>query len=396
MKHALFLEPVDAWSFRDGKPFEVGEAFEARSLFPPHPRTVLGCLRTAMLRRLCPDPERYAGRVSSGTCRSCGTGACAALPRVGGPGEAPPFQIGPPLLAQRDGGRVDVYYPTPRDLVSMGPSDGLDCGGERKKTRTMLLAPVDPPRQATHCLGRLRPSGIATAERMKGLEGEFIGTAALEACLAGTPPALEDDAPAVCREPRIGIGVDPGTRGAREGHLYLRDVIRLEEGAGLLVAASEDLGLDGDIARLGGDGRMTRIIGVEPPHWPRQPDLDRRLKVYFVAPTWFRSAEGPDRSNWYPSWLDADRFEGILPGIGARLRLVGAAVGPLAPVGGWNLASQQPRPIHWLVPAGAVYFFDAEDAGQARAAADVMHGRSLCDDDAMAHAGFGLAFVGRW
>ncbi|MCU0243117.1 MAG: hypothetical protein MUF51_11935 [Vicinamibacteria bacterium] len=30
---ALYLEPVDGWSFRDGRPFEAGEAFDAATLY---------------------------------------------------------------------------------------------------------------------------------------------------------------------------------------------------------------------------------------------------------------------------------------------------------------------------------------------------------------------------
>ncbi|MDR7491960.1 MAG: type III-B CRISPR module-associated Cmr3 family protein [Armatimonadota bacterium] len=400
MKHALFLEPVDAWSFRDGKPFEVGEAFEARSLFPPHPRTVLGCLRTALLRRWCPEPDRYAGRARPGACPECGAGPCRALPLVGPPDGVPPFEIGPPLLARREGRRAEVYYPVPRDLVCLDAGGGSGPKGGPGGTRTGLLVPLVPPSGASHCLGGLGPIGLAGPERVEEPEEclRFISRRALEACLAGADPppdSLGDRAPGFVREPRIGIGIDAGTRAAREGRLYLRDVVRLEDGAGLLVATSEELGLDMDVARLGGDGRMARLVAVEFPGWPSRPEVATRLKVYLAAPTWFRGGAGGS-AGWYPGWLDPERLEGIPPGCQARVRLVGAAMGTLVPVGGWNLATQQPREIQWLVPAGSVFFFEAESAGEARTAADAIHGRPLCDDEVMARAGFGLAFVGRW
>lgn len=389
MNHAVFLEPVDVWSFRDGRPFEVGEAFEARSVFPPHPRTVLGCLRTALLRRWCPEPERYAGRIATGSCSACGPGPCHALPHVGAPGGPPPFEVSPPLLARRAGRSVRVYYPAPRDLVY------LETGGGGYPA---LLAPLSPPAGAVHCLRDLRPIGLATEARVKEFREGVLGTHALTAYLLGSAPEaevlLEDRAPAHVAEPRIGIGIEAETRAAREGRFYLREVVRLEEGAGLAVVTSRDLGLDGEVARLGGDGRMTRISAVEFGGWPPCPEVETRFKVYLAAPTRFAAANGTGA--WHPGWLDPERLEGAPPGCGARVRLVGAAVGALTPVGGWDLAAQEPREIQWLVPAGSVFFFEADDAAEARAAAGAIHGRALCDDVVMARAGFGLAFVGRW
>lgn len=389
MNHAVFLEPIDVWSFRDGRPFEVGEAFEARSLFPPHPRTVLGCLRTALLRRWCPEPERYAGRPLSESCTACGVGPCRALPYVGEPGGPPPFEIGPPLLARREGRGVRVYYPAPRDLVYLETAEGR-C--------PTLLAPLSPPPGAVHCLGGLRPIGLVAEARVGEFKEGFLGARALAAYLRGSAPALEvlldDCAPRHVPEPRIGIGISAETRAAREGQLYLREVVRVQDGAGLVVATSQDLGLDGEVARLGGDGRMTRISAVEFGGWPPCPEVDTRFKIYLAAPTRFEGATGT--AAWHPGWLDPERLEGAPPGCGARVRLVGAAVGALTPVGGWDLAAQQPREIQWLVPAGAVFFFEADAADDARAAAGAIHGRPLCDDDSMARAGFGLAFVGRW
>ncbi|HWP34530.1 MAG TPA: type III-B CRISPR module-associated Cmr3 family protein [Thermodesulfobacteriota bacterium] len=398
MTHAVFLEPVDAWSFRDGKPFEVGEAFEARSLFPPYPRTVLGCLRTAVLRRWCPEPERYAGRVRAGACSACGTGPCLALPHVGPPDGGPPFEIGPPLLARREGRRVQVYYPVPRDLVRLDSGIGCGPGGDPAAGRVGLLAPLDLPPGAAHCLDGLRPVGIVGPDRVEEIETRFVSQRALEAYLSGVCPeekALADRPPTSFREPRIGIGIDAATRSARRGYLYLRDVMRLEERAGLLVATNQDLELDGAVARLGGDGRMTRVVAVDFPGWPSRPEVGVRFKVYLSAPTWF-GRPGNGAGSWCPGWLDDGRHEGTPPGCSARVRLIGAAIGPLVPAGGWDLSRQQPRDIQWLVPAGAVYFFEAADGEQARLAAEALHGRALCDDAAMARAGFGLAFVGRW
>jgi CRISPR-associated protein Cmr3 len=396
MRHAVFIEPVDAWSFRDGRPFEVGEAFEARSLFPPFPWTVLGCLRTALLRELCGDPPRYASPARPGACPACGSGPCAATPRVGPAGGPAPFELGPPLLTRRTmDGRLEVFYPTPRDLVVLDPPDPPDP--PTAPARAALLAPLDgtPPGTA-HVLGDLAPVGRRGPERVEAPRAAFVSEGILRAALAGTarPWPWEPTPPAFASEPRIGIGIDLRTRTAQEGRFYVRDVVRLEDGAGLLVETSEDLGLDGLLGRLGGDGRLARIARVDPPSGPELVEPEgARFKLYFASPAWFGRPDG--RGDWRPGWLDGG-VEGLEPRSGVRLRLRGAAVGGLVPVGGWDLARQEPRPLRWLVPGGAVYFFEARDREAARAAARAVHGRCLADDTQMARAGFGLAFAGRW
>lgn len=399
MSSTLFLEPLDGWSFRDGRPFEAGEAFEATSLFPPSPWTTLGCLRTAALRSLCPDPERYAGRNAEGSCPECGRGPCAAERVVGAAGGDPPFHAGPPLLARRAGARaVDIFYPVPADLA---------CSVEGGVATSRLLTPVDCPSGVAHALGQRRPVTVLAPGRLHPwhADGPWLNGTELTRCLAGNaedglacrsarhghPSGGEiGERPTIYREPRIGVGIDPETRGIREGQLYLRDVVRLDEGVGLAVSVEPRLQLDGEIGRLGGDGRMVRFHAVEAPTPPRRPDrFDApRLKVYLASPTWFEGG-------WRPRWIDPDRLEGTPPGLTARLRLVATAIGDSPAVGGWDLKTQRPRPMLRLVGAGAVYFFEIV-TGDVGAVAEGLHGQPFCDDPSLGRAGFGLALVGRY
>src|SRR5690606_5208459 len=42
----LFLEPVDVWLFRDGRPFDALSDHRAESIFPPYPTVMQGAIRS--------------------------------------------------------------------------------------------------------------------------------------------------------------------------------------------------------------------------------------------------------------------------------------------------------------------------------------------------------------
>lgn len=397
MKSAVFLEPVDAWSFRDGRPFEAGEAFDAATLFPPSPFSTLGCLRTALLRRHCGDLERYAGRARGSPCPVCGTGTCRAVEIAGPPSGPAPFAVGPPLPACRAPGSTEItaFYPLPADLVSVvgaGPDGG--CGAA-------LLRPLDGlPAGAHHSLAArgLAPVGLAGPGRIVPFRPFGAGTDAepvdwltateLVSALGGECPKIDmaRGRDFAAEEARVGIGMDSRRGAAQEGKLYIRNVIRLEEGFGLAVSLERDLELDGEVARLGGDGRLVRVsrASLTVPSPPQ--GLDARLKVYLASPCWFSAGDRP-------RWLQAGI--GMVPGTTVGVRLVGAALRAASPIGGWDLARQEPRPMRHMVGAGSVLFLEVTE-GDPLAAVRALHDRSICDDSALARAGFGLAFVGRW
>lgn len=381
-----FLQPVDGWSFRDGRPFDAGEAFEAGSLYPPPPWTTAGCIRTALLRRLCGDPERYAGRGNGRTCPTCGEGACAALSGVGRAGEPAPFTLGPPLPARRAGdGPVEMFFPAPQDLAEDRAEEG---GSHRVEGR--LLKPVAVPDGVRHSLAALHltPVGAESPKgRLRPWPQRWLTAAQLEQCLDDRVPEPGGPPPTIERDPRVGVGIEPARRSVKEGLLYVREFVSLGPDEGLAVTLERELGLRGDTGRLGGDGRMAVLTEGTAAAWPSAPaQASRRLKVVFAAPTFFAGG-------WRPRFLDAAGLEGEIGG--ARVRLVAAALAAAAPVGGWDLAKQQPRPLRHLVGAGSAYFFEVT-AGEPEAVIDAVHGRSLCDDSSMAKVGFGLAFVGRY
>lgn len=383
-RHVLCLEPVDVWSFRDGRPFDVGEAFEARSMFPPSPWSTLGCIRTALLRQHCGDPERYAGRPRGDRCPVCDQGPCHALPVVGEAGGQPPFTVGPPLPCRR-GDRTELLFPCPADVVK---ADKADKG----QAALHLLAPLTLPDGAARSSPDLMPVGVPVAEDIKPLVGHYVTARELEAWsrgeAQGKAPADDDPEDRIfLRESRVGIGIAPGRNAVETGHLYVRDTIRLRENFALAVPCDRDLGLAGEVGRLGGDGRLVRFAGADQAAWPAIPKIQGpRVKLCFGSPTWVR--EGANARSWRRMLLERC-------GDGLDLRVVAIAVSGSPALGGWDLQKQQPREMRRLLGAGSVIFIEVRDGDPGRLV-EAVHGQHLCDDPAMAAAGFGLAFAGGW
>lgn len=382
MNNLLFFQPLDVWSFRDGRPFEAGEAFEAASIFPPPPWTTAGCIRTALLRRSCGDPEKYAGRGNGRLCRKCGEGPCAALDSVGPPGRDAPFMLGPPLPCIVEKGAARLFFPAPADLA-------LDTDGSEQSSPT-IFNPLDLPDDHCTSLRGLRPVGTRSAKRIKPFEPRWLTAAEMESYLAGALPAIskETSRSLFKDEPRIGIALDYATGSARDRQLYLRDTVRLVDGLGVAVLADRPLDLDREIARLGGDGRMARVSCFEVDSLPAVPDSmsGDRFKLYLASPA-------PLVDGWRPEWIDPESFEGVVPDTQTGVRLVALALAGQVSIGGWDLAAQQPRMMRRMAVAGTVLYFEVVK-GAAQDVARALHGRSIVSDTSEGRVGFGLTLIG--
>ncbi|MDI7276942.1 MAG: type III-B CRISPR module-associated Cmr3 family protein, partial [Anaerolineae bacterium] len=186
----LFLEAVDVWLFRDGRPFSAGSDHRARSLFPPLPTTVQGMVRSYHLLRQRRDVDL---RDKASVRAAVGTST-----------EFPPgFRMRGPFVAREEGEdrRIWRYFPLPADAAG---TEG----------RYRPLAPVTPPRGVvTSCVLREdeAPGGyrglsllIQQGDPAKQ-EGEwwlredellrYLGGAEAEATPAYPRPPAEDELP---------------------------------------------------------------------------------------------------------------------------------------------------------------------------------------------------------
>lgn len=402
----LFIRPLDTQFYRDGRPFDAGSESEARSVFPPYPRTVYGACRTAIIWSQAGsnwDPTGADPRWSSlypvvGTVNGFGSLT------IRGPVPGRTYS-NPTTVAER-------LFPVPLDLVNL-PKRGREAyalvhpcleGKSLSDTSNFRWRSLNP--------ARLSRGSTELIEAVPGYLSEYY----VQGYLTGDCPgsgALLPLSEVHRVESRIGLARDIRLRTAQAGLLYAAPHVRMADGegrgtGGLVVEVEEDRDLlpPKGILRLGGDSRPAEFMPVSNRDWSDVIAAAKdkvlgtgRFKAVLVTPAIFGTG-------WYPAFLDEDS-EGLAGTLaGMTVRLAGACVGRPIPIGGFNLASTppSPKPIQKAVPAGSVFFFqvqgwDSSDAEDKQRAVDELFTRffyrSLCQDPE-AKEGFGVALIGGW
>lgn len=359
----LFIEPIDVWLFRDGRPFDALSDHRAESIFPPYPSVLQGTIRSHQLALLGVDL-----RDKRAIAAAVGTGADYGGLRVRGP-----------LIARSDEkGRLIRYFPRPADARL----DGL---------MAQALTPVEPPKRVLSSVPTrfwLLPVG----EPKKAVAGDWLSEDALAGYLKGQPVVTTKNSELFSQESRFGIAHDARKRTVREGALFEVEFVRPQSGVGLWLEMSGYSGWPkSGMMRIGGEARGASYRVVEDvASWPAPADpLPERFKVYFATPTYFDGG-------WQPAHGDWGRFfEG-------EVELVAAAVNRYESVGGFDWAKSPDdasahRPARRYVPAGSVYFFVSHSRSRLRPGLI----QNAISDFALqpnlgAEIGFGQVMIERW
>lgn len=353
----LFIEPVDVWLFRDGRPFNAGTDHRARSLFPPYPSVMQGVVRSHQL-------------VVQGIDLADGD---AIRDAVGTATDYRGLRVCGPFVARREDGCVTRYVPAPWGGILREDEKLHPLTPRAVPEGVQISAPT--ARLLWHDGDRKKPKG-----RM------WLSEDALLRYLEGHPvePVLQTEL--FCREDRLGIGLDDATRTTAEsqegaGLLYETEFIRTREKVGLEIDVRGLAGLDQwpdrGVLRIGGGGRGGRYEPSNSPPWPGVPDpLPGRFQVFFATPTCFDAGWQPE------TW---ERF------FDGNARLVAAAIGRYESIGGFDVAAGRQKPARRYVPAGSVYFFESENG--TRLNPDLINAAIT---DAGAEIGFGQVIIRRW
>jgi CRISPR-associated protein Cmr3 len=289
----------------------------------------------------------------------------------------------------RDG---EPLVPAPADLGVVLVSGGEEIPRVEEVARFYPEAsPAGVERRWSHPLNLLVSQTATGAEPRSAAGDWFLTPKGLQAWRQGGMPEPADF---VHRkelwkdEPRTGVGLQKDWRTHEVGLLYTFGFVRLERGVALGFEARETGLGEGGAVRLGGEGR-TAALDPGTPFPGGGEEEAARFSLCFLTPAL-------SRTGGYPPGFAYGEEHGQIRGVlaGRPCRLVAAALPRFTFVGGWDLASQRPKPLRRAIPPGSVFFFETLDGGALPLSE--IDGRCFSDypGEHLEEQGFGLAVAG--
>jgi len=403
MQNTWHFAAMDSLFFRDSRPMNAGESAWIESMFPPTGHTLQGAIRTAILSHLDADFQAFQ---NGEPCLPDGGSLKQALGDKDSLGK---LSLSGPLLCQ-DGVPL---YPVPLDLIKRKAQSDFD-----------LLRPSD---EAVTCdLGNIRLP-VTNGSGLKALEGTFISQEGMQLLLAGNATSklqdslypligeqYEQNKPSLAyREPKMGLARDKKSRMAEEGMLYAIAPVRPRAG---LTIAIQVTGVNTEhfpqtplIQRLGGEGKLAHITITTPPPLPDKSFREENGRLFFKLvlitparmpnagwlPNGFTPVENTTHS-WdgtleYSHAGNSDEEDDQPSQCAVRFNIISACIGKALKIGGWNHGRHHSKPVKSYVPAGSVYFCEADATQQHNV--EQLHGAKIGSET---EYGFGQVLVGTW
>lgn len=428
----ILLEPTDVLFFRDGRP--MGGASSGHGAAWPLPSVISHAFHAALHRADFPGVHEHrrgrSGRYGESRDKKFGT-----------------LRTAGPFPVCTNGKAHTWFFPRPADAAS---TDYLLCKPllmESEINTTSLKSPcravvvaVSPPSKEEHSMWW-----------SEGAWNTYIGSSQRDDLAAR--PFFKHDNDFADIEHTFGIKIDSATGSVVESAFYSAHYLRLRPGWHLgLFAKAEDKkfhhekhGNDLVRALLDGSGSSIIVGGQQrvcsakiEPESGRLPlplglsqgfhthNGKHLVKWVLLSPAIYPQI-GDHRGGWLPSWIDSSTGDVLLldgPGKNAaerrkvpqgqkiQARLVAALVPKAVPVTGFALpdATQEDRKqggaksLHLAVPAGAVYYFEADSADDACRLAGSLNwhgngaGHSIVNrrSTLLGEQGFGLGVCGTW
>ena len=223
------------------------------------------------------------------------------------------------------------------------------------------------------------------------------------------------------RESRPGITINPVSRTAEEGKFYAAQYLRLREGVSLegdiIMACENELEQlftpQERILQLGGQQSLVYVepdMGT-PMALPQVEITGKFVKYVLLTPCAFINGWQPDfvdsttdkvriqsgsRPERKPGETRAEYRKRIVR-VPIEARLIAARVGKPLAVSGWKMQGEgggAPRATRLYVPAGSVYYFEAQDKEHAQRLANSLNGRPYSAYGV--RTGFGIGVCGNF
>ncbi|MDH4100767.1 MAG: type III-B CRISPR module-associated protein Cmr3 [Nitrospirota bacterium] len=351
MEREWIIQPLDTLFFRGGLPFSAGETGWVESFFPPTPQTIQGLVRYVLLRTTgaCDAKDIFS-------CEPCSKrDSCRVKQVIGSVGtdvDIPDFgtlKITGPCL----GFKGKRYFPVPLDLM-------------RRNGSLFSLRPS--PTITESDVGDLRmparPEGILQ-EGTDSIHGWIEEDVMIRYLNDNIPPddrlILSDDSFFV-KEPRVGIKRDVRTHSVETGMLYAIVPLRFRDDVDIRFRVSnvpaECEPSTPVVTRFGGEGRTVslNIVDYNGPDLPRTSE--RLIKLVMLQPGCFSGWCLPDFTPVKNSTGRVTHWSGRIDGV--NLKLVSACTGRASKIGGFDAVRKRVKAMRNHVPAGSVYFLEAE------------------------------------
>ena len=308
----------------------------------------------------------------------------------------------------------ETYFSTPLDIIPTEENGIKNCG--LLKVRK-LSGYSDLPSPLQYALF----ANAASKEQV----GSYISTQELKKYLAGEKFEVNSEENLFSREARPGITIKQETRTVDDGKYYFAEYLRLEPDVSLVGKAM--LNIDGKLSALFPDERnLIQLGGQQSLVYAERGDSSLlelpEVKISGRLVKWVLLTPVAWNTGWLPEFVDSEtgavklRTEPAqkperLPGekreeyrrriSSAResinAKLIAAKVGKPLAISGWKQngsGSGSPRATRLYVPAGSVYYFEAEDNDAALKLAKTLHGKPLSGFGGT--AGYGVGVCGNF
>ena len=418
----LSIAPHDPIIARDGRPFGIGQGIRMRSLDWPYPSVLAGSLRTML------------GKMNGGFSGEAVDNLLKDLLDI---------RIAGPLPLKN----MKLYLPIPKDILAKENSNKLEAIPLRPANlrngevcdfpNSRLLPAMIPERDDDKDDDDFKPKKLPAFWSMKKMTEWLINPSGIDFILCRDLKEKDDDrdngcdgkkkkecwdddpdfleSPEIDERVHTGIDAKTGAAAVEAGLFFMSaglDLSTTESGGSIHLAArietdntfEEMIGKLNEIHPFGGERRLAHWSKADesvgwwcPPEIPSKLNElnSRKIRMVLATPAIFSKG-------WMPGWLDSETLEGIPPKLKDdqefKLKLISACTDRWRPISGWSAEakSRGPKAIRRMVPAGSVYFFEAESAEAASDLAESCWLESVCDEEQDRKDGFGLAIWGVW